>query len=321
MEKEKLNKIVAELLEKMRLEAENGELDNKGIPFLTYGYIETNDTQDKEIEYKKIESFLHKYMEYYAEKNKVSIKDLNLTFINYGKTELVYVLKNNSNNYIETLLVKQPIEKVGTVKKEYENLKLLAKKDKKVIDPIDYFCDKDQELYVTPYVNQTRCVASLNTWGMYVPEPNYRFVPFTKEQESIVNTCMIAKLISLYDLEKGIGISNCKLGGGDFMLEKGWENKTLSISNTLNNLYMIAARSSIECSLPVYLDILRDEFSRSTINENQKGLILNLRGRVPMNKNDIESGIELGKILLANQKNNLDKSKEMIKTRQPNRKN
>ena len=40
-----------------------------------------------------------------------------------------------------------------------------------------------------------------------------------------------------------------------------------------------------------------------------------------MNKNDIESGIELGKILHANQKNNLDKSKEMIKTRQPNRKN
>ena len=36
MEKEKLNKIVAELLEKMRLEAENGELYNKGIPFLTY---------------------------------------------------------------------------------------------------------------------------------------------------------------------------------------------------------------------------------------------------------------------------------------------
>lgn len=292
--------------------------ENKGIVNMHYGYIETNSNQDKYTEYEKIENLLHKYIERFAKRNKTPISNLELTFINYGKTEIVYILKNNSNNYIETLLVKQPKEKFETVKKEYENLKLLAKKDQKVIDPIDYFCDKDQELYVTPYINQARCVASYNTWGMYVPEPYYRFVPFTKEQESIVNTCVIAKLISLYDLEKGTGISNCKLGGGDFMLEKGWENEELSISNTFNNLYLIAARSNIKCSLPTYLDIIRDEFSKATINEEEKNLLLNLRGRVPMDKDDIDLGIELGIKLLKNKGysfNNLDsKPKKMTKT-------
>ena len=292
--------------------------ENKGIVNMHYGYIETNSNQDKYTEYEKIENLLHKYMEHFAKRNKTPISNLELTFINYGKTEIVYILKNNSNNYIETLLVKQPKEKFGTVKKEYENLKLLAKKDQKVINPIDYFCDKDQELYVTPYINQARCVASYNTWGMYVPEPYYRFVPFTKEQESIVNTCVIAKLISLYDLEKGTGISQCKLGGGDFMLEKGWEDEKLSISNTLNSLYLIAARSTIKCPLPTYLDIIRDEFSKATINKKEKNLLLNLRGRVPMDKDDIELGIELGTKLLKNPDYNFNnpdsRSKKMTKT-------
>ena len=295
-----------------------GDKENKGIVNMHYGYIETNSNQDKYTEYEKIENLLHKYMEHFAKRNKTSISNLELTFINYGKTEIVYILKNNSNNYIETLLVKQPKEKFGTVKKEYENLKLLAKKDQKVINPIDFFCDKDQELYVTPYINQARCVASYNTWGMYVPEPYYRFVPFTKEQESIVNTCVIAKLISLYDLETGTGISNCKLGGGDFMLEKGWEDEKLSISNTLNSLYLIAARSTIKCSLPTYLDIIRDEFSKATINGKEKNLLLNLRGRVPMDKDDIELGIELGTKLLKNKDYNFNnpdsRPKKMTKT-------
>lgn len=102
------------------------------------------------------------------------------------------------------------------------------------------------------------------------------------------------------------------------MLEKGWENEELSISNTFNNLYLIAARSNIKCSLPTYLDIIREEFSKATINEKEKNLLLNLRGRVPMDKDDIDLGIELGIKLLKNKDysfNNLDsKPKKMTKT-------
>lgn len=149
-------------------------------------------------------------------------------------------------------------------------------------------------------------MASYDTWWMYVPEPYYRFVPFNREQESIVNTCMIAKLISLYDFEQEIGLSRCKLGRGDSMLEKGFENKSLTISNILNNLYLIAARSSIKCSFPTYLDILRDEFSKKTIDEDKNKLLINLRGRVAMREDDIEKGIILGKTLLEKKNNNLD---------------
>lgn len=81
------------------------------------------------------------------------------------------------------------------------------------------------------------------------------------------------------------------------MLPKGWEMENPTIENTLNNLYLIAARKKINCSYMEYLEILRDEFSRATIEEPQENLIINLRGRVPMDIRDIEAGIKLGEEL------------------------
>ena len=269
---------------------------NMGIGFLHPAYIEVNETQDILTEYNKIKSFLNKYIKYYSISNNIPIEDLNLNFINYGKTELVYVLSEKDGKRI-TLLVKQPAVRFGEVKEEMENLLVLKLKDKNIVAPIDYFTLDDQELYVTPYINQARCIASYTSRGMYIPEPFYRFESFTKEQESVVNTSMIAKLVSLYDHEKQEGICSCKIGGGDFMLPKGWENKFPTIENTLNNLYLIAARKKINCSYLEYLKILRSEFSRTTISEPQEDIIINLRGRVPMDINNIEAGIKLGEEL------------------------
>lgn len=269
---------------------------NMGIGFLHPAYIEVNETQDILTEHNKIKSFLNKYIKYYSISNNIPIEDLNLNFINYGKTELVYVLSEKDGKRI-TLLVKQPAVRFGEVKEEMENLLVLKPKDKNIVAPIDYFTLDDQELYVTPYINQARCIASYTSWGMYIPEPFYRFESFTKEQESVVNTCTIAKLVSLYDHEKQEGICSCKIGGGDFMLPKGWENKFPTIENTLNNLYLIAARKKINCSYLEYLKILRSEFSRTTISEPQEDIIINLRGRVPMDINNIEAGIKLGEEL------------------------
>ena len=81
-----------------------------------------------------------------------------------------------------------------------------------VVAPVEYYSYGDQELYVTPYIKQARCVASDGFWGMYVPEPYYRFVWFSLEQADVVNKCMIAKLLSYYDFKNGEGISACKLG-------------------------------------------------------------------------------------------------------------
>ena len=268
-----------------------------GIGNIQDMYINTNEIQDREYEYTKIIKFIQKYMEKYAKENNLNIEDLKLEFINYGKTELVYVLEEPNGRRV-TLLVKQPAIRLGDVYKEYENLLELKKKDKNVVAPIDYYEFGDQELYVTPYINQARCIASYGTWGMYVPEPYYRFEGFNKEAEKVVTISMIAKLVSLYNLEKEAGISKCKLGGGDFMLPKGWEKDPLTIENIFNKLYLIAARDKINCSLEEYLNIIRDEFRRSTIGEKEENLKLNIRGRVPIKDEYIEKGIELGKKLI-----------------------
>lgn len=277
-----------------------GMLNNIRIGSINPTCIEVNEIQDTNDEYNKIMRFLKKYLEYYAKNNSMSVDELNLEFINYGKTELVFVLTDKNGNRI-TLLVKQPAVKLGDVSEEMQHLLDLNKKDKNVITPIDYFQLGDQELYVTPYINQARCIASLGKWGVYIPEPYYRFESFTKEQESIVNICMIAKLVSLYDFEKQEGISCCKLGGGDFMLPKGWEAEDPTIENTLGQLYLIAARKKVKCAFEDYLQIIRNEFSRATIIENQSQLIINLRGRVPMQIVDIDAGINLGKSLIDTQ--------------------
>lgn len=270
------------------------ENSNISIGHLDTHYIEINEIQDKNDELKKIERFLNKYVEKYVQKTNIDKRNIEVEFINYGKTELVYVL-NLPNNEKITLLVKQPSVKFGQVKQEAMYLSELKNKDNMVVAPIDYFEYGDYELYATPYINQTRCVASLTSWGMYVPEPYYRFVSFNEEQEKVVTSCMISKLVSLYDFDNNEGICECKLGGGDFMLPKGWELEPPTIENTLPNLYLIAAREKINCSFEDYLDLIREEFSKTTINKNQNDLFINKRARVPMSLEDIEAGIELGK--------------------------
>lgn len=272
---------------------------NMGLGMIDPSYVEINDLQDKDYEYSKIKKFLHKYINLYAMKNNLKKEDMKINFINYGKTELVYVLTEPKGKRV-TLLVKQPGVKLGEVKKEATNLLELNKKDNMVIAPIDYYEYGDYELYTTPYINQARCIASLNSWGMYVPEPEYRFERFSKEQEKIVTTCMIAKLVSLYDFDNNEGICECKLGGGDFMLPKGWELESPTIENTLNNLYLIAAREKIKCPFEDYLDIIRREFSQITINKNQNDFFVNKRARASINLEDIDNGIELGKEIIKN---------------------
>ena len=282
--------VVKEIINDWKVEEEvyEGLFERKGIELFSPAYIEVNGEQDINEEFEKIKRFLALYMD-------VSEEALMIEFINYGSTELVFVVTYLDGRRV-TLLVKQPAVSYGKVKEEADNLTELNKRDKNVIAPIEYFANSGQELYATPYIMQARCVASFNgAWGMYVPEPYYRFEPFTSEQASVVNRCMIAKLVSLYDQDKEEGIACCKLGGGDFMLPRGWESKPATIEETLEQIYLIAAREKIKCTFEEYLQIIRDEFSRATIDEDQSNLIMNLRARAPIDISDIEAGIELGK--------------------------
>lgn len=284
--------------------------ENMGIGMMNACYIFTRDDQDIWEEYSKIENFVKDYTFKHASSKNKNVQDFELEFINYGRTEIVYVLKDKLTNEKITILAKQPVVEYGKVFTEVNNLITLNSKDKNVVAPIDYFTNNEQELYVTPYIEQARCVASDGKWGIYIPEPFYRFENFTSEQEKIVNTCMIAKIVSLYDFKNMQGVASLKLGGGDFMLPKGWETEKPTINNTLNNLYFIAAREMINCSFDKYLEILKDEFSRKTIDENQENLVLNHRGRVPMKIEDIENGIKLGKEIINNRNKTSEKNNE-----------
>ena len=269
---------------------------NMGIGGGDAGYFELAENQNIMTEYLKVYNFIDKYSTQYATKNKMNRDDIQYQFINYGKTQLVYVMTDANGNK-QTILVKQPAVKYGAVKKEHDILCELQNIDSHVIAPIDYFADGEQELYVTPYLEQARCVASDGEWGVYVPEPIYRFEEFEKTDADVINSCMIAKLISYYDWDKGQGLSACKLGGGDFVLAKGYEKQPATTDWIMQNLFLIAGREKIDCSFEEYLDLVKSEFSRRTIDDEIVPK-LNVRGRVPMTDLQIENGILLGKKLL-----------------------
>ena len=79
---------------------------NMGIGMLCAGYIFTREGQDIWEEYAKIEKFIQGYVADYATKKGKSIQDFDLEFINYGRTQLVYVLTDKRNNEKVTILVK-----------------------------------------------------------------------------------------------------------------------------------------------------------------------------------------------------------------------
>jgi len=274
-----------------------------GIPDTGFTYMkflpEQSDLGSKINEFIEIGRFLEKVV------NSNTIpefqgKDKSLQFINYGETQLVYVLSVGKRKY--TLLLGQPATEFGVVKKEYENLRWLGKKNKQnVVIPIQYFSDEKgkHELYVTPYSYQARCIGvDTSEWGVWIPEPEYYFKEFSPQQKMIVNSSMIAILIKMFDAEKNLGIGACKLSGGDFMLEKGYENQEMTYENVLKNIKLIAARELITISLEEYISRLREEFSRKTYYkteaERDKSILINYKSRAPMSAEEIERGITLG---------------------------
>ena len=197
-------------------------------------------------------------------------KNYDLKFINWGDTELVYALKNNEEMF--ALVVGQPTTPYGTVKKEYDNLKEFGKKNpQNIVTPIDYyFNDKlGKELFVAPYIYQARCISNVDgKWGMYVPEPEYHFQEFSKEESSKILPCIIARLVSLYDKENNIGIASCQTISGDFILDKKIDEEDFSITNILKYLKLISIRDTTSVSLQDYINIVKREFSNLPQNSN-----------------------------------------------------
>lgn len=50
---------------------------------------------------------------------------------------------------------------------------------------------------------------------------------------------MIAMLIKFFDDKNNLGIGSCRLGGGDFVLEKGYEDEQITYENILKRMKLI----------------------------------------------------------------------------------
>ena len=290
--------------------------ESLGIPGNGFDYIKVtprenmlDELQSRITEFIEITDFLkdvvfEKGVPEFQGKNKI------LRFINYGDTQLVYVLNVNDRNY--TLLLGQPTAEFGIVKREHDNLRRLAKDNSdNVVEPIHYFQSQDgkRELYVTPYIHQARCIASddVEGWGVYVPEPDYHFSSFSEEERKIINSSIVALLVKMYDQKNKQGIAACKIGGGDFMLEKGYEEEPLTHENILRRMKLIAARDMISINLDDYIETIRNEFSKRTYYrseiERDKSILINYKSRIPMSEEEIDEGIKIGLQLREKDKN------------------
>lgn len=267
-----------------------------GIPSSGYEYIEMPpnhlDIEAQLDEFDKIEDFLIEV----ANSNSVPEfqgKNKEIQFINYGKTELVYVLKVENRKY--TILLGQPATEFGTVKKEYENLKMLGRNNKQnVIVPMQYFKNQEsqKELYITPYVYQARCIGvDEKEWGIWIPEPEYHFREFNQKEREVINSSMIAMLIKLFNDKNNLGIGSCELVAGDFILEKEFEKEPITYENILRRMKLIAARELVSMSLDEYVNKLKEEFCESTYNKTE---IINHKAKAKMSLEEVEKGIELG---------------------------
>ena len=276
-------------------EKEQDVKEQLGIPDTDYGYHILRDDQSRNDEVITTRTFLKSLPE---EIPSIVSPTSTIEFINYGDTELVYVIKTGTN--IDTLLVGQPATQLGTVKLEYDNLRHLATKNPSIIvSPTTYISNGKREAYITPYIKQARCIATYDdTYGAYIPEPYYRYEPYTEQDQYLVSKAIIANLIRLYDYDNKLALAECKIGGGDFILEKEYDNEPHTEENILKRMKLIAARKLINIELKDYIKLLRKEFARRTyyrtLAERDNSILVNIKNRVPMSQEAIEDGIALG---------------------------
>lgn len=273
------------------LESEAAKPDQLGIPGSFVPYQMLRDDQDQLYEYMKTTNFLREVLqdEMFSSKAKVE-------FINYGSTELVFVIKDGDKIY--TLLVNQPNIELSVVENEYNNLIKLGKKHKFVVAPYKLYKNHERAAYLTPYIYQARCLGSeAGTFGAWIPEPFYRFENYNDDDIHTITSVMIAELVNLYDIDESLAVGKTKLGGGDFILEKEYDKEPHTIDNTLNRIHLIAARELIKVEFNEYLEYIRKEYNMKTYGNSDPSILFNYRNRAAITKEAIEDGIKLGKKL------------------------
>ena len=272
-------------------------LSLESLSIENYGewYIRHLPEQNEKEEFKKVNDFISEFI------SKADMEELNgkknIKFINYGDTQLVFVVTLNEEKQYAVLL-NQPKTEAGQGLEEYNNLINLNKNHPDiVIKPLKYYVNPSnpqQELYITPYYFKARYVGvNEKDWGVWIPEPEYHFIDFNQTERKIINKCMIALVVKLYDEKNKKGISKWRFDGGDFMLLKGFEKEEINEENILKKLLMISARKLITIEFNEYVDKMRIELKNGLKEEDEK-IIIGKNLRCPFSEEEIEEGIKFG---------------------------
>lgn len=286
-------------------EAQKTQTQKKSIPLskeplglYNYGewYIRLLPEQNDEKEFDKINKFVQEIV------NNNNIKEFkgykkSCKFINYGDTQLVFVMTIDEKIQY-ALLINQPKTPAGQGLEEYNNLIELNKNHPDiVIKPLNYYVNPNnpqQEFYITPYYFQARCVGVDTTkWGIWIPEPKYYFRDFTELERKIINKCMVALVVKLYDDKNKKAISKWRFDGGDFMLLKGFEDNEINEDNIIKRLVMISARKLITIELNEYIERMKIEL-KNGIKDGDEKKIIGKNLRCPFSDEEIEEGIKYG---------------------------
>ena len=276
-----------------------------GIDNYSSWYIRNTKEQNQENEFKKINKFIVDFCMNNSFEELQGTK-ISLQFINYGDTQLVFVITiDNIKQY--TLLINQPKTNPGQSFTEFTNLTNFNKLYPEIIiKPIKYYVNPSnpqQELYMTPYYYQARCVGvEEKEWGEWIPEPYYHFRIYNKKESKIIKKCIVAMMIKFYDEKNKCSIANYSLDGDDFMLKKGYEKEELNEENIIKNFVFIAARKVIKIELDELINRRKKEL-RNDFKEGEN-IILRKKLRGPFTDEDIEEGIKYGMQL--RKKNNIN---------------
>ena len=273
-------------------------LSKEPIGIDNYGewYIRHLPEQNPKEEFDKVNKFVKEII-YNNSIKELQGKRKTCRFFNYGDTQLVFLMTIEEKIQY-ALLINQPKTPAGQGLEEYNNLINLNKNHSDiVIKPIKYYVNPNnpqQELYITPYYFQSRCVGVETTeWGVWIPEPEYYFRDFNKLERKIINKCMIALVVKLYDEKNKKGLSRWRFDGGDFMLLKGFEEDEINEENIIKRLILISARKLISIELNEYIEKMRVEL-KNGIKDGEEKVIIGKNLRCPFSEEEIEEGIQFG---------------------------
>ncbi len=226
--------------------------------------------------------------------------ELQLSFINYGNTELVYLLTVNKEKY--TILINQPHIDKAIIKNQFQNLCRLHTNDSRFIVNAHSFFEEDRyAMYLTEYINNALCVGNEkpNMLGVWNPLPYYHFEEFNKATSDLVNISRIAHLVNLYDDVNQMGISKTQISGNDFMLTQ--DTDFLDLQSIIENTRIIGARESISISFEHYIKLIKEEFqvgtSRTDFDVLSGRIKINHHSKMSISKELINEGIEQGYLL------------------------